>query len=83
MVKKRDKGLGHRPMLSLPLIVGVGLALLLGCQSQTLSRQGQPGAVATATLPEAQPVSGGSEGDSGHVLCRLPQRGPEHSRTDA
>ena len=56
MAKMRSTRVGQKPILTLPLIVGVGLALLLGCQSQTLSRQGPAGAVATATLPEAQPV---------------------------
>ena len=62
MAKMRSKRVGQntrvgqKPMLTLRLIIGVGLALVLGCQSQVLSRQGQRGAVATATLPEAQAI---------------------------
>ena len=56
MAKNSYTPVRHTPMLSLPLIVGVGLTLLLGCQSQTLSRQGQPGAIAAATLPETRPI---------------------------
>ena len=47
MAKMRSTRVGQKPMLTLPLIIGVGLALLL---------QGQPSAVATAALPETQPV---------------------------
>ena len=54
MAKMRSTGVGQKPMLTLPLIIGVGLALVLGCQSQVLS---QRGAVATATLPETQPIA--------------------------
>jgi len=57
MAGKLNIGSRQTPMLSLPLIVGVGIALLIGCQSQALTRRGQPGAVAVVTLPEQQPVS--------------------------
>ena len=56
MVKRNCASVRRTPILLFPLTIGVALVLLLGCQSQTLPRQGQPRAVATEALPRTQSV---------------------------
>ena len=56
MVKRTCLPMRETTVLSLPLVVGAGLALLMGCQSQVLPRQAQPNAVATGALAQTQPV---------------------------